>query len=191
MKTTLNCGSVRWLTRLFLVVCSWQLCQASADAQVVVFLPEYSQFRVNSSFFVPDGGSLYQGGIGRMGQGYNSSGIPMLGNVPGVGRLGRNQGIGYTTQSTGVITTARSYSLREIGDGILNGTHDRYGNRIATPYPARPNDPMSFADPADQATAFPASSTGRSPATGRSRFTTQAEIQNRATFLKSHLGRNQ
>lgn len=159
-----------------------------ANAQVVVFLPEYSQFRVNSSFFVPDGGSLYQGGIGRSAMGASSSGVPGLGNIPGLGRLGRNRGIGYSTGTSGVVTTARVFNMREIGEGLLKGTHDRYGNLIRPPATI------------DGSTAASSFSSG-SPSTGSAwdaRKNRPGEygswssemIERRARFLKANLGRN-
>ncbi len=170
--------------------------QHNAQAQVVVHLPQYSQFRVNSSFFVPDGGSVYQGGVGRMSMGSNSAGIPMLGNVPGLGRLGRNRGIGYSTSSTGVVTTAKIYNMREIGDGILNGTHDSYGNRIqAEPtYPFRNSDPVRTGSPSAYDERPRQFAQGRtSTAADREpgiQSMSPEQILRRAKFLKANLGRN-
>lgn len=157
-------------------------------AQVVVFLPEYSQFRVNSSFFVPDGGSVYQGGVGRSAMGATSSGVPFLGNVPGLGRLGRNRGIGYSTGTTGVVTTARVFNMREIGDGLLNGTHDRYGNLIRTPANSQGAPPSNSIVPGVPSTGTASRSANRSP--GGSKSWSPDMIERRARFLKANLGRN-
>ena len=158
----------------------------SSEGQVGVYLPQYSQFSVQSSFFIPDGGSLYQGGTGRMGMGYNAAGMPFLGNVPGVGRLGRNRGIGYSSNATSVVTSVQSYSLREIGDGLLAGTHDRYGN-VIVPYRNQDQEPapsLNNTSPASTLSVYPSSS--NRPANNRS----PEEIRQRARFLKANLGRN-
>ncbi|GEM_PF-2444591 len=190
------------LTRIIVFVLAlvvWCRSQSMVAGQVVVFLPEYSQFRVNSSFFVPDGGSLYQGGVSRFSQGATNRGVPGLSNIPGAGRLFGNRSIGGSTSSFGVVTTARLHSMRDIGEGILAGTHDQYGNLIPAP---RINQSFSrdigSSNSVGQSNAVPTNSSfegaGQGGRSSNRRVTvgqsSADDLQRRAQFLKKNLGRN-
>lgn len=203
-----------WMGR----VCLWSLlgtwllsCQLPSANSQVVFLPEYSQFRMNSSFFVPDGGSLYGGGVSRFSQGSRSQGVPGLSNVPGLGRLGSNRSTWGSAGGTGVTTQATIYNMREIGDGILAGTHDRDGNLISPPaWDAEPSDTRSGFQNGPSFRNGPGFRNGPSYRNGNAlggrraesirggegstntggRERSAEEIQRKANFMKQHLGRN-
>ena len=72
-----------------------------------VQLPTFSFTTVSTTVSVPDGGTVLLGGIKRLREGRNESGVPMLSKVPYVNRLFKNVGIGRETQSLMLMVTPR------------------------------------------------------------------------------------
>ena len=92
---------VRWIARaamagLFLVAVgnTSSFCSAQTIQQPVVRF-----FNSNSSFSVPDGGTIRLGGVNRSQTGSISRGVPGLSGIPGLNRGFRNQAIGRSTTS--------------------------------------------------------------------------------------------
>ena len=72
-----------------------------------VQLPTFSFTTVSTTVSVPDGGTVLLGGIKRLREGRNESGVPMLSKLPYVNRLFKNVGIGRETQSLMLMVTPR------------------------------------------------------------------------------------
>lgn len=72
-----------------------------------VQLPTFSFTTVSTTVSVPDGGTVLLGGIKRLREGRNESGVPMLSKIPYVNRLFKNVGIGRETQSLMLMVTPR------------------------------------------------------------------------------------
>ncbi|MEZ6110141.1 MAG: hypothetical protein R3C99_03880 [Pirellulaceae bacterium] len=78
-----------------------------------VQLPTYSQFGVQTSALVPDGGAAYLGGVRRSAIGSVSRGLP------GGGPLFKNRAIGRSDSATGVSVHATIIDLRELDEAVL------------------------------------------------------------------------
>jgi general secretion pathway protein D len=72
-----------------------------------VQLPVFAITTINTTVNVPDGGTVLLGGIKRLSEGRNESGVPFLSNLPYVNRLFKNVGIGRTSQSLMMMVTPR------------------------------------------------------------------------------------
>ena len=92
---------------------------SSASAQVAVQLPTIESFGFDSTVLVPDGGSMFLGGVSRAAAGRTSRSVPFLGGIPGVGRAFRNQGIGRDLSSSTGRVHVQIISLREMEKRIL------------------------------------------------------------------------
>ncbi|WP_197442404.1 general secretion pathway protein GspD [Lignipirellula cremea] len=72
-----------------------------------VQLPQFNFTTVTTTVSVPDGGTVLMGGIKRLSEGRNESGVPLLSKLPYINRLFKNVGIGRTTQSLMMMVTPR------------------------------------------------------------------------------------
>ncbi len=106
---------VRPLVLSVLVVAS----MASHALAQVVQLPTYHYTMVDTTVSVPDGGSAYLGGISRASSGINSSGVPILGKLPGVGRLFGNRAIGRDMSASSMRVHATIIDFNEMDEMLL------------------------------------------------------------------------
>ena len=74
---------------------------------ITLQLPTFNFTTVVTTVSVPDGGTVLMGGIKRLQEGRNESGVPILSQVPYINRLFKNVGIGRTTQSLMMMVTPR------------------------------------------------------------------------------------
>ena len=72
---------------------------------ITVQQPVLAITNVSTVVSVPDGGTVLMGGIKRMREGRNESGVPFLSNIPYVNRLFKNVGIGHETQHLMMMVT--------------------------------------------------------------------------------------
>ena len=70
-------------------------------------LPQFAFQTVTTTVSVPDGGTVLLGGIKRLSEGRNESGVPILSKIPYINRLFKNVGIGRTTSSLMMMVTPR------------------------------------------------------------------------------------
>ena len=70
-----------------------------------VQLPTFQIITVATTVSVPDGGTVLLGGVKRLREGRNESGVPLLSKVPYIDRLFRNVGIGRETDSLMMMVT--------------------------------------------------------------------------------------
>lgn len=74
---------------------------------ITVQQPITSSFNVNTTVNVPDGGTIVMGGIKRLAEGRNESGVPMLSKIPYLKRLFQNTAIGRDSTSVMMVVTPR------------------------------------------------------------------------------------
>lgn len=74
---------------------------------ITVQQPVVEQVRVLTTVSVPDGGTILLGGIKRLKEGRNMSGVPILNKIPYVSRLFKNTGVGRETESLMLMITPR------------------------------------------------------------------------------------
>lgn len=86
-----------------------------------VQLPTFAFTTVNTTVSVPDGGTILLGGIKRLSEGRNESGVPVLSKLPYVNRLFRNVGIGRETSSLMMMVTPRIIIQEEEEANVLGG----------------------------------------------------------------------
>lgn len=86
----------------------WVFGQAST-----LQLPNFSFSTVNTTVSVPDGGTTLLGGVSRAATGQTSRGVPIAGQLPGVGRLFGNRAIGQTRSVGQMSVTARIIDFEE------------------------------------------------------------------------------
>ncbi len=110
---------VRHLRRLVLSVLVVASMASHALTQNVVQLPTFHFTTVDTTVSVPDGGSAYLGGILSASSGINSSGVPILGKLPGLGRLFGNRAIGRDVSANSMRVHATIIDLNEMDDMIL------------------------------------------------------------------------
>ena len=72
-----------------------------------VQLPTFAFTTVSTTVSVPDGGTILLGGIKRLSEGRNETGVPILSKIPYVNRLFRNQAMGRTASSLMLMVTPR------------------------------------------------------------------------------------
>ena len=78
-----------------------------ANLTVTVQQPVVEQVTVNTTVSVPDGGTVLLGGVKRLREGRNMSGVPILNKIPYVSRLFKNTGVGRETESLMLMVTPR------------------------------------------------------------------------------------
>jgi len=74
---------------------------------VTVQQPVVEQVTVTTTVSVPDGGTVLLGGVKRLREGRNMSGVPILNKIPYVSRLFKNTGVGRETESLMLMVTPR------------------------------------------------------------------------------------
>lgn len=74
---------------------------------ITVQQPVVEQVTVLTTVSVPDGGTILLGGIKRLKEGRNMSGVPILNKIPYVSRLFKNTGVGRETESLMLMITPR------------------------------------------------------------------------------------
>ena len=107
------------LSLLVAAVVATGVLAGNAEAQVSVQLPSVSVFDVRTVVSVPDGGTMYLGGIRRSASGSVSRGVPLLSNIPGAGRLFKNRAIGRETTQAGMSVSAKILSLQEMEEDLM------------------------------------------------------------------------
>ncbi len=90
----------------------------TGTASSTLSLPTVSQFSINTTVTVPDGGTVLLGGVKRMREQRLEYGVPILSKSPMINRLFRNVGIGRTTESVMLMVTPRIVILEEIEDDL-------------------------------------------------------------------------
>lgn len=95
------------------------ISKKTSAQNVSVQLPTFQVFSVATTVVVPDRGSAYLGGVNRASFGSNSSGVPGLSPIPGLGRLFTNRGIGSEVSSSGAHVAATIMDLDELDKGVL------------------------------------------------------------------------
>ena len=88
---------------------------------ITVQQPVLAVTNVSTVVSVPDGGTVLMGGIKRMREGRNESGVPFLSNIPYVNRLFKNVGIGHETQHLMMMVTPRIIIQKEIEEDTVGG----------------------------------------------------------------------
>ena len=121
VRPTIDSGcSSRFLRWAFLPI-ALSVTGLSAQVPTTVQLPTFRQFSTNSSVLVPDQGSASLGGVNSFQSGSSSSGVPVLGRLPGIGRAFNNRAFGANTNSSQVRVHATIIDLEEM-DAALRGT---------------------------------------------------------------------
>ena len=92
---------------------------STSTAGITIQLPVLSVTNVSTVVSVPDGGTVLLGGIKRVSEGRNESGIPFLSNVPYINRLFKNVGIGQETQHLMMMVTPRIIIQKEIEEDTV------------------------------------------------------------------------
>jgi type II secretory pathway component GspD/PulD (secretin) len=100
------------------VLCVAISCAEPTAAQTVQ-LPTVDTFTANTTVIVPDGGTIVLGSIGSSSMGEVGRGVPLLGNLPGVGRAFRNRASGQETGARSATVSSQIISLREMEPQIL------------------------------------------------------------------------
>ncbi len=95
--------------------------QQGGGQQGTVQLPTVSQFSVFTVVSVPDGGTVLLGGIKRLREGRNMSGVPILNKIPYISRLFKNSGVGRETESIMLMVTPRII-IQEEEEELIIGT---------------------------------------------------------------------
>jgi general secretion pathway protein D len=86
-----------------------------------VQLPTFNFVTVTTTVSVPDGGTVLLGGIKRLSEGRNESGVPILSKIPYINRLFKNTAIARTTESLMMMVTPRII-IQEEEESKLLGT---------------------------------------------------------------------
>ena len=92
---------------------------ATSTSGITIQLPVLSVTNVSTVVSVPDGGTVLLGGIKRMSEGRNESGVPFLSNVPYINRLFKNVGIGHETSHLMMMVTPRIIIQKEIEEDAV------------------------------------------------------------------------
>ncbi|HZZ74148.1 MAG TPA: hypothetical protein VFE24_17980 [Pirellulales bacterium] len=103
-----------------------QTAQNANDTQVnqgtTVQLPTFSFVTVTTTVSVPDGGTVLLGGIKRLSEGRNESGIPLLSKLPYINRLFKNTAIARSTSSLMMMVTPRIIIQDEEEEKLLGNS---------------------------------------------------------------------
>jgi len=75
--------------------------------------PIVENINVTTTVTVPDGGTVLLGGIKRLKEGRNMTGVPILNKIPYISRLFKNSGVGRETESLMLMVTPRIILLDE------------------------------------------------------------------------------
>jgi len=90
------------------------VCPTQVQGQSTIFIPTFRNFTYRGSVSVPDGGTIQMGSVGSSNEAANSSGVPLLSGIPGVGRGFRNRGIGREQQAGNLTTKATIIDMKEL-----------------------------------------------------------------------------
>ena len=88
---------------------------------ITIQLPVLAVTNVSTVVSVPDGGTVLMGGIKRLQEGRNETGVPFLSNIPYVNRLFKNVGIGHETSHLMMMVTPRIIIQKEIEEDAVGG----------------------------------------------------------------------
>lgn len=75
--------------------------------------PIIETINVTTTVSVPDGGTVLLGGIKRLKEGRNMTGVPILNKIPYISRLFKNSGVGRETESLMLMVTPRIIIFEE------------------------------------------------------------------------------
>lgn len=99
------------------------LVSANANAQqqprTTVQLPVFSFFGAGTTVNVPDRGQVLLGSVKRSSTGSVSRGVPLLGNLPVLGRPFKNRAIGKSNSASTLSATVQIYDLHEMDKALL------------------------------------------------------------------------
>ncbi len=84
-----------------------QAGQTATNTGQTVQQPIVSQFSVSTTVSVPDGGTVLLGGVKRLREGRNMTGVPILNKIPYISRLFKNSGVARNTESLMLMVTPR------------------------------------------------------------------------------------
>ena len=98
------------------LVCFWS---SDASAQITVQIPTVGFFNVNTVVSVPDGGTMYLGGVKRSAQGRTTRGTPLLGSLPGIGRGFKNTAIGSDNGASGSSVKVQIIVMSELEKEVM------------------------------------------------------------------------
>jgi len=112
---------------------------APARGQAVQ-LPSQQIFSVGTTVMVPDRGGTYLGGVKRLSEGAPTRGVPILGQLPGIGRLFKNRGIGRETSNRGAHVNAYIIDLKEQEEALLSNASPAHRAAMLDPQAAREAD---------------------------------------------------
>jgi type II secretory pathway component GspD/PulD (secretin) len=84
-----------------------------------VQLPSTTTFGIRTNVMVPDAGAARLGGVQRGASGWNSTGIPMLSNLPGSAPLFRNQASGHAHSASQASARVHVILNKEIEENVL------------------------------------------------------------------------
>nr|MBA3313170.1 hypothetical protein [Planctomycetaceae bacterium] len=79
----------------------------AANLGQTVQQPISSQFSISTTVSVPDGGTVLLGGVKRLREGRNMTGVPILNKIPYISRLFKNSGVARQTESLMLMVTPR------------------------------------------------------------------------------------
>ena len=88
---------------------------------ITIQLPVLSFTTISTVVSVPDGGTVLLGGVKRMNESRNETGVPFLSNLPYVNRLFKNTGIGHETSNLMMMVTPRIIIQSEIEEDQVGG----------------------------------------------------------------------
>ena len=111
-------GILSFSTLICLAIWLGPAATPSAEGQTVL-LPTFRTFTINGSVRVPDGGSMFLGGVKSHAEGSVSRGLPILGNVPGAGRLFKNRAIGRESGASNSRVHAQIIIMEELEQEVL------------------------------------------------------------------------
>lgn len=115
------------MKNLLRVVCAIVVCQcillqqASAQQQprTTIQLPAFSFFRGVTTINIPDRGEALLGSIKRYSSGSVSRGVPLLGNLPVIGRPFKNRAAGQSRSAATLSARVQIYDLHEMDRALL------------------------------------------------------------------------
>ena len=96
-----------------------QHCQGQQQPRTTVQLPVFQFFGVGTTINVPDRGQALLGGIKRSAEGSVERGVPILGNLPVIGRPFKNRAVGRSQSNSNISATVQIYDLREMDRALL------------------------------------------------------------------------
>lgn len=109
--------------RLLLTICVLiglaSQTQAQQQPRTTVQLPVFSFFSGATTINIPDRGQALLGSVKRSSTGTVSRGVPILGNLPVIGRPFKNRATGRSQSASTLSATVQIYDLREMDEALL------------------------------------------------------------------------